>query len=110
MSNNKYYNQLVKNGYCIINRAFKKQYCEKLIKKTENLYKKKKKKRYDIDEGSLYGQEIIRDLVLRDPKTYLKLIDNKKIIKVLDSIFKDSFILENIMASNSVNVKKNIRD
>ena len=54
----------------------------------------------------MYGQEIIRDLVLRDPKTYLKLIDNKKIIKVLDSIFKDSFILENIMASNSVNVKK----
>lgn len=43
MSKNKYYNQLVKNGYCIINRAFKKQYCEKLIKKTENLYKKKKK-------------------------------------------------------------------
>ena len=50
--------------------------------------------------------KIIRDLVLRDPETFLKLIDNKKIIKILGSIFNDSFILENIMASNSVNVKK----
>ena len=50
----------------------------------------------------MYGQQIIRDLVLRDPETFLKLIDNKKIIKILGSIFNDSFILENIMASNSV--------
>ena len=92
MRNNKYYNQLLKNGYCIINRAFKKQHCDKLINKIENLYTQKKSKRYDIDEGSSYGQEIIRDLVLRDPKTFLKLIDNKKIIKVLEFIFKDSFI------------------
>ena len=106
MSKNKYYNQLLKNGYCIINHVFKKNYCDELIKKIEDLYTKKKNKRYDVDEGSMYGQEIIRDLVLRDPKTFLKLIDNKKIIKVLELIFKDSFILENIMASNSVNVKK----
>ena len=110
MSKNKYYNQLLKNGYCIINHVFKKNYCDELIKKIEDLYTKKKNKRYDVDEGSMYGQEIIRDLVLRDPKTFLKLIDNKKIIKVLELIFKDLFILENIMASNSVNVKKNIRE
>ena len=58
----------------------------------------------------MYGQQIIRDLVLRDPETFLKLIDNKKIIKILGSIFNDSFILENIMASNSVNVKKKIQE
>ena len=106
MAKNKYYNQLLKNGYCIINHAFKKHYCDELIKKIEDLYTKKKNKRYDVDEGSMYGQQIIRDLVLRDPETFLKLIDNKKIIKILGSIFNDSFILENIMASNSVNVKK----
>ncbi len=59
-----------------------------------------------MDEGSKFGQEVIRDLVLREPKTFLKLIDNKKIITILSELFNDHFILENIMASNSINVKK----
>ena len=41
MTKNKYYNQLLKNGYCIINHAFKKHYCEELIKKIEDLYEKR---------------------------------------------------------------------
>ena len=53
------------------------------------------------------GQVILRDLVLRDPRSFLNLIDKKLIMGVLDLVFKDKFILENIMGSNSVNVKKN---
>ncbi len=106
---NKVHKKLFKDGYCIIKKVFKDQHCENLIKKIENLYLKKKRKKNDIDEGSKLGQEIIRDLVLRDPKSFLHLIDNLKIMKTLNNVFKDSFILENIMASNSVNVKKNYK-
>ena len=99
--------QLYKNGYCIVNNFLPETYCDYLIKKVEELYKKKINKKFDIDEDSEKGQAIVRELVLREPKIFLKLIDKKLIMGVLTSIFKDKFILENIMASNSVNVKKN---
>jgi len=98
----------MRDGYCIIENVFDEKYCDLLIENTEALVKEKKK-RNDFDEGSMFGQEIIRDLVLRKPQIFLKLIDNKKIIKILDYLFKDTFILENIMASNSINVKKDYK-
>ena len=106
---NKSYQKLLKNGHCIIKNVFDANYCEKLVKKIDKLYIDKRKRKKDIDEGTIFGQQIIRDLVLRDPKTFLRLIDNKKIIKILNNLFKDSFILENIMASNSLNVKNNYK-
>lgn len=96
--------ELIKNGYCIVRNVFNKKKCEKIIKDIEKLFSFKKN--IDIDKASKFGQVILRDLVLRDPKNFLSLIDNKFIIKVLDAFFNEPYILDNIMASNSINVKK----
>ena len=71
-----------------------------ILKLKRNLKKNKK----FIDEASLKGQEIIRDLPLRHSEAFLKFIDLKLIMKILEKIFHDSFILDNMMASNSLNV------
>ena len=97
--------KLFKNGYCIVDNFLSKSNCEKLKKKINYLNKNKV---LDINnKDAKNGQVILRDLVLRDPRSFLNLIDKKLIMGVLDSVFKDKFILENIMGSNSVNVKKN---
>ena len=67
-----------------------------------------KKNQSFIDEGSKKGQIIIRDLPLRQPEVFLKYFSLNKILKILSKIFNDKFILDNMMASNSINVKKNI--
>lgn len=100
---------LLDNGYVIFKNKLSHKVCDDLVLKIEKLLQKKRGKKNDVDEGSVYGQEIIRDLVLRDPKNFLQLISNKTIVKILDNLFKDTFILENIMASNSVNVEKNYK-
>ena len=69
--------KLYENGYCIVENFLSKLYCDQLIKKIEKIYSKKIKNKYDIDEGSNKGQIIIRDLVLRDPKAFLKIIDKR---------------------------------
>jgi len=97
--------KLYEDGYCVVENFLSKLYCDQLIKNIEKIYSKKIKNKFDIEEGSNEGQIAIRDLVLRDPKTFLKIIDKNLIMKVLDEVFNDKFILENIMASNSINVK-----
>ena len=55
------------------------------FKVTKNLKKNKK----FIDEASIKGQEIIRDLPLRHPEAFLKFTDLKSIMKILENIFHD---------------------
>lgn len=81
-----------------------KKKSDQLIKSLEKTFIKTQKNNFFSSELSEYGQVVIRDLVLRDPKAFLNIIDNKFVMKVLENIFKDKFILDNIMASNSVNV------
>ena len=106
-SSKKIIRNLKKYGFCKIENIFSPKECEKKIKELKILHNKVKKNKNYVDELSKNGQVIIRDLVLRDPKSFLKLIDNKVIIKVLKKFFKDTFILDNCMASNSVALKKN---
>ena len=96
-----------KEGYCIINDFLSPSYCKKIITSLDRLNQKKTKKKNNFDEGSKFGQVIIRDLVLREPQLFLKLLNFKLINTILKKIFDDSFILENMMASNSTNVKNN---
>ena len=95
---------LKKNGYItlrtIIPQKISNQAKLDILKLKRNLKKNKK----FIDEASLKGQEIIRDLPLRHSEAFLKFIDLKLIMKILEKIFHDSFILDNMMASNSLNV------
>jgi ectoine hydroxylase-related dioxygenase (phytanoyl-CoA dioxygenase family) len=98
---------LFKNGYCVINNVLTIKECEKIIKNLKKLKKKVSNNKNFFDEASKKGQLIIRDLPLRDPKNYLKLIDNKLIIKILDGIFKETFILDNCQVSSTINVGKN---
>ena len=102
---NKIVKTLYKEGYCVVNRVLDKKLCDKLIISLEQLKKKISKNKYFKDEHSKSGQVIIRDLILRDPNSFLPLIDKDLIIDVLKKIFNDTFILDNCMASNSVSVK-----
>ena len=97
---------LYKKGYCVVEGVINKKTCNKLIISLEQLKKKIYKNKYFEDEHSHSGQFIIRDLILRDPKSFLPLIDNSLIINVLKKIFNDTFILDNCMASNSISVQK----
>ena len=97
--------ELEKKGYSIIPNVIKKKDCDFLKEKLEKLHKSLKNNPNFIDEGSKGGQIIIRDLVMRDPKIFLKCISLSKITNILNKIFNDKFILNNIMASNSLNVK-----
>ena len=97
-------NKISTDGYCIVKNVLTKKKSNQLIKSLEKIFLKTKKNNFFLNESSQYGQIVIRDLVLRDPKGFLNIIDNKFVMKILECVFKDKFILDNIMASNSVNV------
>ena len=98
--------EIYSNGYCIIENAISQKKCDKMISSLEELQEKTSKNKNFKDEVSKYGQVIIRDLVLREPDKFLNLIDNRIIMNTLKNIFKDTFILDNCMASNSVLLSK----
>jgi len=118
---NKYISRIKKDGFIILPNLLKKEECAKLVEKIKKLHKEIKNNSNhflnngqgtirDIDNShraSKNGQETLRDLVLRDPKTYLNLIDIPEIIKILENIFHDNFILDNLMASNTCKVDNN---
>ena len=99
--------KIYKEGFVIIKDFLNPKFCDKIFNYIEKIHQKKNQKKNNFDEGSKYGQIIIRDLVLREPKTFLKFLNFNFINNVLKEIFRDHFILENMMASNSVNVEKN---
>ncbi|NMN67102.1 Protein involved in biosynthesis of mitomycin antibiotics/polyketide fumonisin [Candidatus Pelagibacter ubique] len=101
--------KLHRDGFCIVNNFIKEKECESLIHKLEKLNNSLSKNKKFVDENSKNGQLIIRDLPLRDPKTYLKLLDKKLILNVLKNIFKETFILDNCQASGSINVRSNYK-
>ena len=101
--------QLNKYGYCIIENILNKKECFDYLDSIEKLRKLLNKNKYHEDELTNFGQVIIRDLVLRDPKTFLKLIDKKIVNQTLKKIFNDKFILDNCMASNSIKEIENYK-
>ena len=105
MINKNIVKKIFADGYYVHNYGLNKNKCDNYIKALKKIQYKIKKNPSFKDERSDQGQEIIRDLVLRDPDVFLNLIDNILVIQVLNEIFKDKFILDNCMASNSVNVK-----
>ena len=98
-------NELFKKGYCIVENYLNSTKCQKIIKEIESINNSNIKKQFVYKRNLEQGQITIRDLVLIKPKSFLNLIDKKFILKVLSKVFDDRFILENIMASNSINVK-----
>ncbi len=101
---NSYIKKLKSDGYLIIDNLFNSKECDKYKSNLKKIYNKFKKNK--LIEGEKYGQVIIRDLVMIDPNSFLNLIDNKILYKIAELMFNDEFILENIMASNSVNVNQ----
>ena len=98
--------ELEKKGYSIIQNVLKKEECDLLKNKLEIQYKSLKKNPHFIDEGSHRGQIIIRDLPIRDPNIFLKYSSLNSILAIVGKVFGDKFILDNMMASNSLNVGK----
>lgn len=97
--------KIFKDGYCVHENVLNDMQCYNYIKSIKKIQDRIKKNQNFKDERSSQGQEIIRDLILREPNTFLDLIDNIFIIRVLNEIFKETFILDNCMATNSINVK-----
>ena len=97
---------LKKNGFAVEKNIISKKKTHKYINSLKELNDKTKGNKHFLDELSLNGQIIIRDLVLRNPNKFLEIIDVPLIMKVLETVFKDKFILDNIMASNSIYMKK----
>lgn len=95
---------LQNNGYATINEVISEKLCDQAKLNILKVQKKLKKNLEFNDEASLKGQEIIRDLPLRSPDAFLRFTNLKIIMKVLKNIFNDHFILDNMMASNSINV------
>ena len=97
-----YISKLRSNGYLIVNDVFNQKKCITLKNDLISIYKKLDKT-HNI-EGKKVGQITIRDLVLIDPDKFLNLIDFNLINEIAKGVFQDEYILENIMASNSINV------
>lgn len=95
---------LKKNGHVSLGKIIPQKTCNQAKLDILKLQKNLKKNKKFIDEASIKGQEIIRDLPLRHPEAFLKFTDLKSIMKILENIFHDNFILDNMMASNSINV------
>ena len=63
-------NKLNKFGYCIVQNVLKNKECLDYLNSVKKLNKSITKDKNHQDELAKYGQIIIRDLVLRDPKTF----------------------------------------
>jgi len=105
ISSKKIIKEVENQGYIIIKNYLEHKRCNKLKNEIILLKNKLIKNKFFKDEGSSKGQFILRDLVLRNPKIFLDVISDNFILKILGLIFKDKFILDNIMASDSLNVK-----
>ena len=99
-------NQLNTNGYCIVNSFIDDKKCYRLKNIIQMLSSKLQANKNYQDERTKQGQVIVRDIQLRSPENFLSLIDQKLIMDVLKKLFNDKFILDNCMASNSINVNK----
>ncbi len=105
--NNLQLSNLKKNGYVIIKNQLSGKKCNQVKKNLIKLKNKIDKKKFN--HNSLFGQFTIRDLVLRDTKNYIKFIDYKPVINILEKVFNDEFILENCMASCSTKPTKKFK-
>ena len=99
--------KLKKEGFCIVEKFLGNKECEIIKERFQLISAKMENNRFFTDERSKYGQLVVRDVVLRDPKNFLPLLDKKLVVNVLSRVFKDVFILDNCMGSNSVNVESN---
>ena len=97
--------KIFKNGYYIHNNVLNEIECYNYIKGIKKIQDGIKKNPNFKHERIDQGQEIIRDLILRKPNIFLDILDNVFVIKVLKEIFRETFILDNCLASNSVNVQ-----
>jgi ectoine hydroxylase-related dioxygenase (phytanoyl-CoA dioxygenase family) len=107
MTTKKILKKIFNEGYCVHENVLSKKECFNYIEGIKNIKNKIEKNINFKSEKLNQGQEIIRDIVLRDPDIFLNIIDNALVIKVLHEIFKETFILDTCVASNSVNVKNN---
>jgi ectoine hydroxylase-related dioxygenase (phytanoyl-CoA dioxygenase family) len=105
MTTKKILKKIFNEGYCVHENVLSKKECFNYIEGIKNIKNKIEKNINFKSEKLNQGQEIIRDIVLRDPDIFLNIIDNALVIKVLHEIFKETFILDTCVASNSVNVK-----
>lgn len=94
-------NNLFNNGYVVVENILSHKECKKYIVEIEKINNNIIKNKNYLD-FSKYGQIAIKDLIFLKPQIFLKIIDKKFVINFLSKIFNDVFILDNVMASNSI--------
>jgi len=97
-------NKIFKDGYCIVDNVLKEKECSKYIKGIKIIQERAKKDPNFENKSFNNGQEIYRNIILQEPDFFLNIINKIIIMNVLKRIFQDTFILDNVCASNSVHV------
>jgi len=96
---------LKNNGYALLQNYFDEKTCNSTIK----LLNKILKKNYNRSFISLSrNQAVIKDLIFRDIKNFLKFIDIPIVLDVAKKTFQDDFILDNFIASTSVKFNQSL--
>ena len=102
-------NQLNKYGYSIVSDVFSENKCINTIYAINQLLKKVNKKN---DERMLvdHGQVVLRDLILRSPKIFLKYLNIPLVKKILNKVFQDKYISPKYDFKNKTRVLKTLRN
>ena len=102
-------NQLNKYGYSIVSDVFSENKCINTIYAINQLLKKVNKKNYErmlVD----HGQVVLRDLILRSPKIFLKYLNIPLVKKILNKVFQDKYISPKYDFKNKTRVLKTLRN
>ncbi|MDC3104600.1 phytanoyl-CoA dioxygenase family protein [Candidatus Pelagibacter bacterium] len=102
---NQVFNNLKNNGYAVVNNCLSFRNCKSSINHLNKICSKniKNKEYFSVTPRQL----TIKDLVFRDFKNFSKFLDIPIVLNVAKEVFKDEFILDNFIASKSVNNEGN---
>ncbi len=104
---NIYLKKLKKDGYCILKNAVSKKKCDEIGAELDKISHSKKYQKFRFKDKKKQLQLINVNYI--NPDMFMNLVSNKKILKLLDVIFKERFILSNFNASRPISHFKKYR-
>ena len=99
---------LKNNGYASLQNYFDEKTCNSTIKLLNKILKKNHNRKEFIFLGR--NQTVIKDIIFRDIKKFLKFIDIPIILDVAKKTFQDDFILDQFVASTSVKFNQSLNE
>ena len=100
-----YLSKLKKDGYCIIENAVSKKKCVEIGAELDKISISKKHKKFRFRDKKKQLQLVNVNYI--NPSMFMDLVTNKKILKILNDVFKERYVLSNFNASRPIsNFKK----